>query len=159
MPFAIAGASASSPSRHLASGATTVWLTPFSLPSWRPIGSGISGGGERSGVFPVTVYYSRNRFQPTPLWWLAPGPWFVGLPMNMYAGDPDLAACCAFAASSCRFWTANYSPGVPQAANSSAMNSALMITRKCIFASTAARIVRLTSLLVRKARDRSGGDR
>jgi hypothetical protein len=32
------------------------------IPGWRPIGSGISGGGEGSGVFPVIVYYSRNRF-------------------------------------------------------------------------------------------------
>jgi hypothetical protein len=36
--------------------------TGIKKPTDLPTGSGISGGGERPLVFPLTVYYSRNRF-------------------------------------------------------------------------------------------------
>src|SRR5260370_3370406 len=42
---------------------------------------------------------------------------------------------------------ANCSPGVPQTANSSVTNSALMIPKKCAFGNTAVRIARPTSAI------------
>ena len=45
---------------------------------------------------PLTVYYSRNRFLADNAMVIRAGAMIRGLPMNMYAGNPDLAACCAF---------------------------------------------------------------
>ena len=57
----------------------------------------ISGESEWPVVFPPTVYYSRNRFPAdTAMVILAGAMIRGGLPMNMHAGEPELAACCAF---------------------------------------------------------------
>ena len=48
-------------------------------------------------VFPLTVYYSRNRFLADNAMVIRAGAMIRGgLPMNMHAGEPELAACCAF---------------------------------------------------------------